>query len=209
MVKYSRGVLMKGIVAVVTYNCNIMCSSCSYGCGPHRKGVMSPENFKDRVTEAYASGYSDYLEISGGEPFLHTGMVFKYIKKIEGLDIKKSIVTNGYWGGQDYFFDILADLKHCGVDEIILEYDSFHSVFINQETILEAANKAGICGMKVRLRAGFETSSLSTRYDWVTLDIMRSLRKRHNKLIFECVSIEEYAGLYSNNINCHRRIILP
>lgn len=209
MVKYVRGVIMKGIVAVVTYNCNIMCSNCSYGCGPHRKGIMSPGCFKQRIDEAYGQGYGDYIEIAGGEPFLHTGIIFKYLKKIKHIETKKLIVTNGFWGRLDYYLDILSELKESGISEIILEYDSFHSVFINEETILEAIRMLHICGIEVRIRAGFETSSLRTAYDLKTLELIRSIRSRQSRVRFELNTREKYIGLYSGKDDTHRRVILP
>jgi molybdenum cofactor biosynthesis enzyme MoaA len=209
MVKYVRGVLMNGIIAVITYNCNITCSNCSYGCGPHRKGMMSPECFKQRVTEAYSQGYGDYLEIAGGEPFLHTGIVFKYLKKIKHIETKKLIVTNGFWGRLNYYMDILMELKDSGVSEVVLEYDSFHSVFIDQETILEAIKKSFHCGIGVRIRSGFETSSLSTAYDLRTLELIRSIRRKQDRVRFECKTGEKYMGLYRDEGDTHRRIILP
>ncbi len=209
MVKYVRGVTMKGIIAVVTYNCNIMCSSCSYGCGPHRKGIMSPECFKEKVMEAYDKGYTDYLEICGGEPFLHTGIVFKYLKKIRDININKIVVTNGFWGKMDNYTDIIMYLRKRGIAKVILEYDSFHSVFIDQETILAAVRKCSMCGIDVVIRAVFQTSNLSTPYDLKTLDIMRSIRKRWGNLVFECKTAEHYRGLYSHDEKINKLLILP
>jgi len=208
MVKYVRGVFMNGIVAVVTYNCNIMCSNCSYGCGPHRKGMMSPECFRQKVTEAYNHGYGDYIEIAGGEPFLHTGIVYKYLKKVKHIKTKKSIVTNGFWGRLDYYIDILEALKDGGISEVVLEYDVFHSVFIKEETILDAIRKLRICGIEARIRAGFETSNLNTTYDIKTLEIIKSIKKKQDWVSFECRTGEKYMGLYGDNEEKHRRLIL-
>lgn len=209
MVKYVRGVFMNGIVAVVTYNCNIMCSNCSYGCGPHRKGMMSPECFRQKVAEAYSQGYDDYIEIAGGEPFLHTGVVYKYLKNVKHVKTKKRIVTNGFWGRLDYYIDILEALKNSGISEVVLEYDIFHSVFIEEETILDAIRKLCICGIDARIRAGFETSSLSTPYDIKTLEIIKSIRKKQDWVSFECRTEEKYTGLYRNDDEKYKKIILP
>lgn len=209
MVKYVRGVFMHGIVAVVTYNCNIMCSICSYGCGPYRKGMMSPECFRQKVTEAYSQGYDDYIEIAGGEPFLHTGVVYKYLKKVKNIKTKKRIVTNGFWGKLDYYMDILEALKDSGISEVVLEYDIFHSVFIREETILDAISKLHICGIEARIRACFETSSLSTPYDIKTLEIIKRIRKNQAWVSFECRTEEKYMGLYGSNDEKYKKIILP
>lgn len=209
MVKYVRGAFMKGIVAVVTYNCNIMCANCSYGCGPHRKGMMSPEFFRQKVEEAYEQGYGDYIEIVGGEPFLHTGIVYKYLKKVRHIKTKKRMVTNGFWGKLDYYMDILEELRDSGISEVVLEYDIFHSVFISQEIILEAIRKLHVCGMEAGIRACFETSNLSTAYDIKTLEIIKSIRRKQDGISFECRTCEKYEGLYRDKEGSHIRIILP
>jgi MoaA/NifB/PqqE/SkfB family radical SAM enzyme len=176
--------IMRGIVAVVTYNCNAMCSICKYKCAPYKKGIMDAAEFQSRVKEAYNEGYRDYLTIQGGEVFLHTGIIFKYLKKINDLSIKKQIVTNGFWGFMDPYVDILQDLKKLGVEHIILEYDYFHSLFIEKETVLKSIDRCIRSKLNISIKSMFETQGIQTEADMKTFELIKYIKNKYNNLNF-------------------------
>lgn len=178
---------MKGIRAIVTYNCNIMCSCCSFKCSPLKRGIMEVKNFVKRVEEAYNEGYRDYITIEGGEPFLYSGTIFKYLKGIHKLKIDKYIVTNGFWGNIDPYIDILQELKEKGVKGIIIEYDYFHSIYIEKSRIAEAIRKCILSGHDVRLRAFFNSLDMKSGEDEITYRYIKELVKEFKgvDVIFE------------------------
>jgi MoaA/NifB/PqqE/SkfB family radical SAM enzyme len=175
---------MNGMKIIVTYNCNIMCSNCRYGCAPYKKGIMGVKEFHARFNEAYDDGYRDYLIIEGGEVFLHTGTVFKYLKKISSADIKKIIVTNGFWGKIDPYVNILQDLKDLGVGEIIIEYDYQHAAFIDKSVVVEAIQKALKSGLNVSVKSTFITSGLTEEADRLSFGFIKEVRERFKDVNF-------------------------
>lgn len=171
---------MKGIRVIATYKCNIMCSNCRYGCSPSKKGIMDPLRFENEVSSAYNEGFRDYLIIDGGEPFLYTSFIYKYLKKIKYLDVKKYIVTNGHWGQTDTFIDILSELKNFGLDGIIIEYDYYHSVFLDELTIREAISKGAVSSLEIHMRASFNTDGIKDEADVKTFEFIRRIKEEEN-----------------------------
>lgn len=192
---------MRGISVICTYNCNIMCTSCTNKCGPHRKGIMRPEIFEYRVRCAYEQGFSDYILIRGGELFKHTGMLFKYLKRIDDLKCKRIAVTNGFWGDMDHYINIIYDLKERGVDEIRFEYDFFHSVYIKEQTLLEAIKKTVKAGLSASLEACFETEDISSKNDEATMKLVNDIRKEFRGIKVQYITVKKYDGLYSDSLN--------
>jgi MoaA/NifB/PqqE/SkfB family radical SAM enzyme len=183
---------MKGIRAVVTYNCNIMCSNCKFKCAPYRKGIMGVSDFYRKFKDAYDEGYRDYLLIEGGETFLHTGIIFKYVKKISSININKSIVTNGFWGNIDPYLDMLQDFKKIGVNEIIIEYDYFHSAFIDKQTIMESIRKCMKSDLNVSIRSTFLTKDIKSEEDKATFELVKDFKKEFKKIKFIFDEINHY-----------------
>lgn len=171
---------MKGIRVITTYKCNLMCSSCKYRCSPSKKGVMNPLKFKDVVESAYNEGYKDYLIIDGGEPFLYASSIYKYLKKIKAFNIKKYIVTNGYWGQLDNFIDILSDLKSFGLNGVIIEYDYYHSIFLKEEIIKEAVAKCALSNLEVQIKSCFNTDGIKDEMDIETFEFVRRIKVEFN-----------------------------
>lgn len=175
---------MNGIKMIVTYNCNIMCSNCRFGCAPYKKGIMGVKEFYNRFIEAYDEGYKDYLIIEGGEIFMHTGTVFKYLKKISSTDIKKIIVTNGFWGNIDPYISILENLKDLGVNEIIIEYDYQHAAFIDKSVVIEAIQKVIKAGLNVSIKSTFITSGLTEETDRMTFEFIKEVKEKFRSINF-------------------------
>lgn len=177
---------MKGIRIVVTYRCNIICPLCRYKCGPHRRGMMGVKDFKNLVEKAYNAGYKDYIVIEGGEPFLEPAIIFKYLKNIRMLKGDKYLITNGFWGNREIFLDILGGLKEVGLKGIIFEYDFFHSVFINIETLREAALMCIKLGLEVAFKAGFISGNIKNEIDMKTFEHIKSIKSEFSsaKIIF-------------------------
>lgn len=175
---------MKGIRVVATYNCNLMCPSCKYKCGPHKKGIMTVELFKEKVLNSVNEGYSDYLIIDGGEALMDTGIIFKYLRATNKINIKKYVVTNGAWGEYESYLYIVDDLKKSGLTGIIFEYDYFHSKYIDIEKIKAAINKALLCDVKVYVRACFLDGGLKEEVDMNTLMYLKDIKRDFSDINF-------------------------
>lgn len=178
---------MKGTRAVVTYNCNIMCSCCNYRCGPYKKGFMSVKHFEEQIKCYYNEGYGDYIIIEGGEPLLQSGIVFKYLKSIRNLESRKYIVTNGYWGNLEAYIYILEDIKNMGLSGVILEYDYFHSRFIDFRTIQNAIEKLLQWNLEIWVKAFFLKPDINCEEDEITFSYIKKIKTNYNgvKFIFQ------------------------
>lgn len=209
MLIYGRGVVMNGIRIVVTYNCNLACSNCKYKCGPYRKGIMDINSFRNGIIKLYERGYRDYVIIEGGEPFLHTGVIYKYLKKIKNVDTKKYIVTNGFWGDIGTYLYILNDLKEIGLFGIIIEYDYFHSSFIDISTVEKAIEKSLKNGLVVNIRASFLTKDISVKADVITFEYIKRIRESYKNIgfIFECIN-DMQSNFLKSRYNLKEKIIM-
>lgn len=184
---------MKGIRIVITNNCNIMCGNCINKCGPNKRGIMEPGDFNRRVMEAYESGFKDYIIIQGGEPFLHTGMLYKYLKKLRNINMKKHVVTNGFWGDVEPFFDILEELKKIGLDSIIIGYDYYHSVYIPEKVIEGAIEKILLNGFELGIKSTFKTDGITDEFDKRTFEIIKGMKSKYKeaRFIFEKMEMDK------------------
>ncbi|SEF84957.1 4Fe-4S single cluster domain-containing protein [Caloramator fervidus] len=177
---------MKGIRAVVTYHCNFMCSSCRYKCAPFKRGIMNPLHLRIEVLKAIEEGFNDYLIIEGGEVFLNAEVIYKYLKKLKDVNIKKYVVTNGYWGNFDIYNRILYDLRKLNLSGVIIEYDYFHSFFVDIKTVKEAAKKVLNNNLDLIIRANICTKDLSSPEDIKTIEDIKLIKDGvHCKVIFE------------------------
>lgn len=183
MVIYVGGVRVKGIKIIPTYNCNITCGCCEYKCAPYKKGIMKVREFDTRVHNLYKEGYTDQITIEGGEPFQDPAQLYKYLKSISDLDSKKIIETNGSWGNKETFLDIIYELKKIGLYGIKFEYDFYHSVFINMDTVMKAIEKAIRCGLVVMVKARFNSANASSKEDRKTFDCLKEIRSRFDNII--------------------------
>lgn len=206
MLKCVRGVVMNGTKVVVSYNCNMVCDCCEYSCAPYKKGRMNVKEFQKEINYSFSLGYSDYIKIEGGEPFLKPSLLSKYLKSIIDIDSKKFIKTNGYWGNMDPFMDIIDGLKKNDLYGLIFEYDFYHSIFIDIQTIKKAISKAIKCDIDVSIKSCFNTKNLSCIEDIKTYEYIKEIKNQFKNinLIFENrpptpKSINERLILYSKD----------
>lgn len=208
MLKYGRGVLMSGINIVVTYKCNIRCPFCRYNCGPSRRGIMKIKDFKNEVLRAYSAGYNSYIVIEGGEPFLEPAMIFKYLKNIHRLNADKYVITNGFWGNREIFWDILRDMKKVGLKGIIFEYDFFHSVFISMDTLREAVMMCRKLGLEVSFKANFISGNIKNEIDIKTFEYIKNIKKEFNNAGFIFNDLNKNSMIFGRSYLKKEKVIL-
>lgn len=199
---------MKGINIIVTYRCNIRCHFCRYNCGPQRKGIMEIKDFKNEVEKTYNAGYNNYIVIEGGEPLLEPATIFKYLKNIHMLNADKYIITNGFWGNKEIFFDILKDLKEVGLSGIIFEYDFFHSVFISMDTLREAVLMCIKLGIEVRFKADFISGDIKNEIDIKTFEYVKGIKKEFNNPRFIFNDLNKNTMVFGRSYLKDEKVIL-
>lgn len=190
---------MKGMKIIVTYKCNMICECCEFKCAPYKKGFMGIKEFDSKVNSSFQEGFVDYVNIAGGEPFLNSGVLFKYFKAMTNIKTKKIITSNGYWGEIEPFTHIISDLKKLGLNEIIIEYDYFHSKYIDRKTIKEAISKCFLCGIDVSIKSTFNTKKLDCSEDIITYEAVKDIKREFNNIRLIFVSRGQNCNPVINN----------
>lgn len=199
-----RGDDMKGTHIAVTYNSNIYCNCCEYNCAPYKKGRMGIKEFHTKVVASIEAGYSDYINIEGGEPFLNPSYLFKYLKGIQNLNIPKYIRSNGYWGNMEPYYEILRGLKKIGLTGIIFEYDFYHSLSIYYKTLYKAIQISTMLELKTKVIAFFQSENLSSIEDRNTFDYMKRLKSDFKDIEFDLKVINRKKNAACNYI-CYKK----
>lgn len=199
---------MKGTKVIVTYKCNCRCHSCEFSCGPEKKGYMRPDSFKKEVLEAAEEGYSDYVTIAGGEPFLRPGMIIKYLKSINNLNGIKSIITNGFWGSSEGYIYMLSEMKTMGLNNVIIDFGYMNNDFIDFSTVLGAVRLTERAELKATLRIGFVTEGIKHPWDQEMFENIKKLKVSDQKLKFIFYSLRE-SEFKEQKKESHEKLILP
>lgn len=194
------GMHLKGTKIITTYKCNILCNNCEYKCAPFRKGAMPVYYFKQEIEKSINRGYDDYINIEGGETLLNPSIVYRYLKSIQDIKTQKYISTNGFWGKTEPYIDIILDLKKYDLHGIIIEYDYYHSVYIDFEVIKAAIRKIERCGLKVFLKAFFNTKDISSIEDKKTYEYIKAINNEFKNIHFILKTNEITASIKNENL---------
>lgn len=82
----------------------------------------------------------------------------------------------------DTYLYSLSDLKEIGLYGIIIEYDYFHSAFIDILTIKSAIEKTILSGLNISIRAAFLTRDISVKADIITFEYVKEIRKNYKNI---------------------------
>ena len=134
---------------VITYACTGKCKHCSEG--EHAlSGVHIDPDVAAKTVSAVAACFPLQTVMTfGGEPLLYPDSVFAIHKAARDAGVKKrQVITNGYFTKDEKKMStVVAALKECGVNEILLSVDAFHQETIPLEyPYLFTARLAGILG---------------------------------------------------------------
>ena len=141
---------------------------------------------------AYQNGLN-LVVLMGGEPFLYTDLIYKFVKIINNIGIKVRIETNAFWASSEQ--EALNKLKPLSNSDLNIMYslDYFHKKFVSLNNI-ENALKAS-CKLKI-------SCCLETAYiDYP--NFKNSIDTKTNNMISSLKSIIEELGIsihYKGNI---------
>ena len=126
---------MKQISIEIIHKCPNRCLHCSSLSSPLCKDFIPKEVIFDIVDGAKRIG-TEVLSISGGEPFLHKGLVsiVEYAKK-QGLDVyvySSGIYVDEYGQVSSLPQNVLIDLKSKGIDKIIFDLPAINESTYNK-----------------------------------------------------------------------------
>ncbi|PKM61967.1 MAG: hypothetical protein CVU99_01275 [Firmicutes bacterium HGW-Firmicutes-4] len=133
---------------VYTYKCNASCASCCFECHPNLTEKMELKDALDYIHQAAVSSTFDEIGISGGEALLYETEVLEILEYANGLGLKTTLTTNGFWGETlENALNKLKILKEKGLSSLVVSTDEFHQSFISYnyiENILIANETVGI-----------------------------------------------------------------
>ncbi|HNW38884.1 MAG TPA: radical SAM protein [Candidatus Omnitrophota bacterium] len=106
-----------GLVINLISSCNLNCPFCFARANEYEANQPSLDQIKEKISGF--AGSTVYL--SGGEPTLRDDL-FEIIREIKKLGYKVALFTNGQKLQEG---DFIYQLKKCGLDLVILQFDTF------------------------------------------------------------------------------------
>ncbi|GGQ50392.1 hypothetical protein GCM10010250_22530 [Streptomyces althioticus] len=82
----------------LTDRCNDTCASCGMGAKPVSEGVTLSDAQVDRLIEQFADVGLSSVAITGGEPFVSSRALYRFIGQARGTVEIGKLTTNGIWG---------------------------------------------------------------------------------------------------------------
>ena len=115
----------------VTYACSSKCRHCSVGT------VKPSEAIKGDIAAKVIRDISSQFKVNsvmtfGGEPLLYPDTVCSIHKTASECSIpERQVITNGYFSKKESrLTEVAGQLIECGVNNILLSVDAFHSEFV-------------------------------------------------------------------------------
>jgi len=140
--------MLKGIHFLLTYCCTYECDHCFLYSSPHATGTFNLSQVKAILREACKIGTISRIFFEGGEAFLFYPLLMEGVKAARESGFEVGIVSNSYWAISPEDAELwLKPLMACGLTDISLSEDAFHSGEVDDEkprNALAAAQKLGL-----------------------------------------------------------------
>lgn len=202
----------------ITDRCTAQCDMCMFGCSPAKSELLSKDRVKDIMKNIKNNARFQYINITGGEPFLYLDYLFDIAKTAKELSLQVSIYTNAYWcTNYEDTKRVVMDLKDAGVMSLRTSIDSQHCKFISLDkfdNLIRAVREAGI---DLYVNSGYLKSTYKD-----TMEILNRFKKQipeEDVEIFPFLPIEAASKNYRtddfdnkcsiDNLQCKRNTILP
>jgi MoaA/NifB/PqqE/SkfB family radical SAM enzyme len=145
---------------LITERCNVECDHCWFESGPDRKSAMSFEDIRGYIDQAREISTVEWISFTGGEPFLHPGLLESSVKYASERGLRSECVTNCYWADTERMAEgTLEGLVGAGLDVINISADDFHQRHIPFERVRNCFNAARALGVKIAIMCAVAKSS--------------------------------------------------
>jgi len=181
---------------ILTYECNISCSHCCFGCGKRGSGIeglsegiqnLSEELLMKVIEQASRIPHFKVVSFTGGEPTLRYDLLLKALGQAKKNGFNTRLVTNASWAKNPHKArSTLSELKEAGLDEINVTYDDFHSPFVPLSAIRNLYKASSSLGMRIAFAIVKQRSSVINKEY-----LMRMLKIEESKLGNEVFFIED------------------
>lgn len=143
------GVFPTSLTVIPTYRCTAACEQCCFESSPKRRGRLTLETIKARISEAHATFPALRLVVfSGGEVLLLKRDLFAAVAHAHSFGLMTRIVTNGYWGrSASRARSVVGELRDAGLAEINFSTGLDHQRWVPMDSVVQAADAAAAAGL--------------------------------------------------------------
>ena len=128
---------------LATYRCTAMCSNCCFDSNPWLKERLTLNEIIDLLNQAAELPRLELVGFSGGECFLLGEDLNKAVAHAKQKGLRTRCITNGYWAQSRRSGRRRLDgLKRAGLDELNISTGDFHQQYVDQSTVITAAELA-------------------------------------------------------------------
>lgn len=147
------------LTVLCTYRCTAACEQCCFESSPHLSGQLDGATIRDRITEATAAFPRLQLVVfSGGEPFLLKDELIKSVAHCSSLGLRSRIVTNASWAKRvARANETCGRLREAGLTELNISTGRDHQKWVDQQTVINAAEAAVSGGLRVLITIETDT----------------------------------------------------
>ena len=127
---------------LLTYWCNAACADCYENSSPRKNCILPAEDAREYLGQLKQLGCNGSgFHFAGGEPFYnyeHLIDCFKVAEEMDMLPLGK-LETNAFWCTEDKLVrERLTEIKHFGLDELLVSSDVFHQEFVPIQRVQRA-----------------------------------------------------------------------
>ncbi len=129
---------------ILTYRCHSGCKHCLYNCGPGwEKDPMSAQTLHEALEAVTAFPRLPQIHFTGGEPFLHFGLLLDAVRLATGLGITSYVETSAQWcTDHSEALHRFEALQQAGLQAVLISCSPFHAEKIPPLRTLEAVRAA-------------------------------------------------------------------
>lgn len=144
---------MARLNVVLTRRCQLLCRHCFIGASPGSAETMPIATFLRAIDQANSAGVR-VITLTGGEPLIYWESIKDILR--QHPDIQWRVCTNGIWGGSlAQALDVCRQLRLSGVRRLEFSADSYHSVSVPTQWIVNGARAAIACDLDVVITVCF------------------------------------------------------
>jgi hypothetical protein len=93
---------------------------------------------KEYMDQAKELGTIKNIAYSGGEAFTHYAQLKECVSYAAELGFNVTLVTNGFWAGNDESVRLMGDLVGAGLRQVSISLDKYHQEYVPVETARKA-----------------------------------------------------------------------
>lgn len=127
------------LTVITTDNCNARCKHCVLCCSPGKKHSLTFKKIRDAVEQLESINPVTLVVFTGGEPTLLKNDLLEALAFCSERGILTRIVTNAHWAkDRKAAYSYLRTLRECGLDELNISTDDYHTPYIPFEYVKNA-----------------------------------------------------------------------